>query len=86
MSSRTFKAVSRIGVIVCMVLMTLMLAMPVGANPPAPDDTRPSAVVPVEQPVGRIVAPKGIDQPNTLDYWRIRERQRLLEAGQTARA
>ena len=86
MSSRTLHVVSRIGVIICMTVMALSLAMPVGANPPAPDDARAQSGAPVDTQVGRVVAPKGIDQPNPLDYWRIRERQRLLEAGNTARA
>ena len=73
-----------LGVAVCVALLaSLMLVMTAAANPPAPGD-QPYAPPPVES--SRAKAVKPLDQPNPLDYWRMTERQRLLESGQTAEA
>jgi immune inhibitor A len=87
MGNKILRTLSTVAVIACVFLVTLMLAMPVGANPPAPDDEgTPAKVLPNDAEPGRVAGPKNIDRPNTLDYWRIRERQRLLDAGLTAEA
>ncbi len=68
---------------IVVLLSSILTVLPVGANPPAPGDeviVKPADVVPGTQKV------KPIDQPNVKDYLRMRERQRLLEAGQTAEA
>jgi immune inhibitor A len=71
--------------------MVLAMVTPVLANPPYPEGETVNSVQP-----GDVVMPlaarssgsfgKTIDQPNIKDYLRIRERQRLLKAGQTAEA
>ncbi len=68
-------------------LASLLMVMTVAANPPAPDD-HASIGQPTDILATRIQrsASKTIDQPNAKDYLRLRERQRLLEAGQTAEA
>ena len=68
-------------------LASLLLVMTVAANPPAPDD-QAAAGQPADILATRTQrsTTKTIDQPNTKDYLRLRERQQLLEAGQTAEA
>jgi immune inhibitor A len=61
---------------------SLLLTAIAGANPPAPGDAgaQPAAdltVGPSQTNLG-----KTVDQPNPYDYWRNRERQRLLSNGQ----
>ncbi len=72
-------------------IVGLILAMAPGAalaNPPYPGDP----IAPVVRPgpdktlPARIVTPKGIDQPNLKDYLLNRQRQALLESGQTTQA
>ncbi len=68
-------------------MISLTSVMSVGANPPAPDDVAPATLdtaVQSGKPVHSGV--KNVDQPNAADFLRMRERQRLLEAGQTAEA
>jgi immune inhibitor A len=74
------------GLLSCLIVLTLVVALPVGANPPAPGTAKPVTVPlgPNGKPVSQ--APKQIDQMNPKDYWRIQERQRLLDAGQTIEA
>jgi immune inhibitor A len=80
-------------------LFTLILAVgmlatmvsPVFANPPAPDDeiAKPGITISPPAPPYAARPPRGakpVDQPNPRDYWRNMQRQRLLEAGQTAEA
>lgn len=70
-----------------MLLMTAVVAM---ASPPYPEGPADSPVTPLLQDRAYDRRPaslsKSIDQPNRKDYLRIRERQRLLEAGQVAEA
>jgi len=73
--------------------MVVTLVSPVMANPPFPEGEKPPVTVQPPEDVGlrpyaeRVRRPvKPIDQPNIKDYLRNRERQRLLEAGQTAEA
>jgi hypothetical protein len=65
---------------------SLLLTAVAGANPPAPGDSsaQPTAdltVGPRSTNLG-----KTIDQPNPNDYWRNRERQRLLSKGEDLNA
>ena len=69
------------------ILLSSFLTLPAGANPPAPDDEaiplRPQVDI---TPAGIYRGPKSFDWPNPKDFLRLRERQRLLEAGLTAEA
>jgi len=74
-------------------VLTLALAVPVMAYPPIIDESVPPVTTQPPDDVGLRLgitrarrAVKPIDQPNVKDYWRNQERQRLLEAGQTAEA
>jgi len=79
--------------IVVAVLTVLTMVTPALANPPFPDEPVPP--ITVQPPEDTLLTPyaaralrpvKPIDQPNIKDYLRLRERQRLLEAGLTAEA
>ncbi len=75
--------------IVVAVLMVLTIVAPVLANPPFPEGEKAAVTVQPPADVGQRPAvrrPKAIDQPNIKDYLRNRQRQELLEAGQTAEA
>ena len=72
--------------IVAMIAAMISIA-PVSANPPAPEGG------PAPQPSTDLVPggatgadTKPIDQPNPLDYWRFKERQRLMDEGRYAEA
>ena len=70
--------------LIAALLANFLAVLPAAANPPAPDDQTTT-----NPPVDRIGQPgnvKPIDQPNPKDLARMRARQRLLEAGQTAEA
>ena len=69
-----------------MVLFTLWVALPVGANPPVDGPKAGGAIFYRPDGTPYRAPPKDIDQPNPQDYQRIRARQRLLDAGQTAEA
>ena len=77
--------------IVMAVIMVLTMIAPALAHPPYPEGDEPSITVQPED-IGLPYAArpsrpaKPIDQPNRKDYLRIQERQRLLEAGETALA
>jgi immune inhibitor A len=62
--------------VVTAVIIVLTMATPVLANPPSPDGPETDTSGLGEE----------IDQPSLKDYLRVRERWRLLEAGQTAEA
>jgi immune inhibitor A len=66
--------------------LTLLAALSVAANPPAPGDPTFQGPLPENLNTKHPVPAKPIDQPNPKDLLRNRERQRLLEAGQTAQA
>jgi immune inhibitor A len=70
--------------VVVTLISSLLSVLPASAERPAPDGPAPTTgrteVVPAAQSV------KPIDQPNPKDLARMRARQRLLEAGQTAEA
>ncbi len=83
-----------LGVLVILSMTLAMLPAAALANPPYPGD--PVVTVPepaperlAKGPAAAIKAVKPLDQPNLLDYKRLRERQRLLETaqgGQSAQA
>lgn len=78
--------------IVMVTIFVLAMAVPVMASPPFPEpEAKKGAAPAIKAPyplAARQPQPlrKTIDQPNAKDYLRIRERQRLLAAGQTAEA
>jgi|GEM_PF-321371 len=75
--------------ILAAVLMVLTMATPALANPPYPEDGKAPVTVQPPEDVTRGPAVRGakpIDQPNLKDYLRNRQRQELMEAGQTAEA
>ncbi len=70
--------------LVVALMVNFLVVLPAAANPPAPDD-QSTANPPVDR-TGQAGNVKPIDQPNPKDLARMRARQRLLEAGQTAEA
>jgi immune inhibitor A len=70
------------------VLVASFAAAPAGANPPAPEDVEtPIAAQNLDTlPEGIYRGAKRFDWPNANDFLRLRERQRLLDAGLTAEA
>jgi len=74
------------------VVIVLAMVVPVMASPPFPEPEAEAGAIPAKNtgyPLAARQLPsfgKTIDQPNAKDYLRIRERQRLLKAGQTAEA
>ena len=81
---------------ICAILMTVVIVLamvvPVMASPPFPEPEAEAGAIPAKVTGYPLAARrplsfnKTIDQPNAKDYLRIRERQRLLKAGQTAEA
>jgi immune inhibitor A len=69
-----------------LLIVSLVGALPVGANPPAPDDRPAADRVRTSLPTTALRAGRPVDRPNPKDQLRMRERQRLLESGQTAQA
>lgn len=69
-------------VMIVALVASLFLTAVAGANPPAPGDT--GAQPTSDSTVGprKTEMSKNVDQPNPYDYWRNRERQRLLDNGQ----
>ena len=67
-------------------LATLLGVLTVAANPPAPENRTTGPILRADS--GPVVgkAGKAVDQPNPKDFARLEQRQRLLEAGQTAQA
>jgi immune inhibitor A len=72
--------------VVVALLVNFLTVMPTAANPPAPNDqvTPGGPADPLPKPAAKPVKP--LDQPNPKDYLRMRERQQLLEAGETSLA
>jgi immune inhibitor A len=70
--------------LVVALMANFLVVLPAAANPPAPDD-QTAANPPVDR-TGQPGNVKPIDQPNPKDLARMRARQKLLEAGQTAEA
>ncbi|MBM4466071.1 MAG: M6 family metalloprotease domain-containing protein, partial [Chloroflexi bacterium] len=71
------------------VIMVLAMVTPALAKPPFPEGEKAPVIVQPPEDVGlrpAVRRAKPIDQPNVKDYLRNRQRQRLLEAGQTAEA
>ena len=66
--------------VIVALLSSILGVLPVGAMPPIQDDEVPVQVdqSPAKQDY------EDMDEPNPKDYARIRERMRMLEAGQTA--
>jgi immune inhibitor A len=76
-----------IGVLILGILLSsLLLVLPAGANPPAPDEVG-GPVKPLDLTSKAAVKPvKPLDQPNPLDKARLEKRWKLLEAGNLAEA
>jgi immune inhibitor A len=72
-------------VLTIVIMLSMVLVLPVGANPPAPGDDAPHKSG-LDSLVTKSQKPKDIDQPNFKDYQRLQERLRLLEAGDYAGA
>lgn len=85
--SKSLRRLIILGLAGCLVVLTFVLATPVGANPPAPDP-KPRSVPPADVTPTKAYALRGkfIDRPNPLAYQRLRERERLMKAGYLAEA